>query len=205
MHAVVSALDVAVYGATPFIVLEMFGARLECALVSTGADSLLALVSSGRQVLKDAMRSAAATGRVRREAFETARGFLPTCRVVLCHVIAYAGMGAPPAGKPGDDVRAVQQYNWDVEVARVGPPSVGCWNPLCVKLSGDSEDAVVLQRCMGCGVAKYCSGPCQVEAWGALHSRTCATLKAASQQLPQVSRVSQPKTNIVCRSCTMYS
>ena len=61
------------------------------------------------------------------------------------------------------------------------PCPVGCNNPACENLSGESELSVATKKCTGCKVASYCSRACQVAHWKA-HKSTCRRLQ---QQQPQ--------------------
>ncbi|KXZ48523.1 hypothetical protein GPECTOR_27g694 [Gonium pectorale] len=49
-----------------------------------------------------------------------------------------------------------------------------CANPVCANLEGNSEAALRLQACGGCGAAHYCRRACQQEHWRAGHREACA-------------------------------
>jgi hypothetical protein len=54
------------------------------------------------------------------------------------------------------------------------PRLVGCCNPGCVELSGDSELGLSLPKaCRRCGQERYCSPACQWAAWNAGHKEAC--------------------------------
>ena len=56
------------------------------------------------------------------------------------------------------------------------PMSLGCSNPGCVGLAGQSEVAVSNKACTGCKVVYYCSRGCQVDHWK-VHRRLCKGLQ----------------------------
>ncbi len=64
-------------------------------------------------------------------------------------------------------------YNEGAALAVI-PSLVGCCNPGCVELSGDSELGLPLPKaCRRCGQERYCSAACQWAAWNAGHKEAC--------------------------------
>ncbi|KAG2482116.1 hypothetical protein HYH03_018940 [Edaphochlamys debaryana] len=50
----------------------------------------------------------------------------------------------------------------------------GCSNPACANLEGDSDAALPLRACAGCGgTASYCSRECQTAHWRSGHREAC--------------------------------
>ena len=64
---------------------------------------------------------------------------------------------------------------FDVLLAEV-PCPVGCNNPACCDMSGESELAASSKVCLGCKVAYYCSQKCQKGHWK-VHKPTCRRLQ----------------------------
>ena len=110
------------------------------------------------------------------------RSYLHACQQLLTSPSIVAAVAVQRSTQ--DNLPGCTEWvpNRDLEVTLEGPPSVGCWNPMCTNLSGVAEDALILQRCIGCGVAKYCSEACQEEAWGVLHSSACASMKTSGKE-----------------------
>ena len=60
------------------------------------------------------------------------------------------------------------------------PLPIGCNNPWCISLKGESEAAAV-KLCSQCKVVGYCSRACQVAHWKA-HKGVCANLQQLWQE-----------------------
>ena len=59
------------------------------------------------------------------------------------------------------------------------PCTIGCSNPACVDLRGDSEVKVSCKACTGCKVVYYCSRECQVAHWK-VHRGICKKLSGSN-------------------------
>ena len=59
------------------------------------------------------------------------------------------------------------------------PCTIGCSNPACVDLRGDSEVKVSCKACTGCKVVYYCSRECQVAHWK-VHKGICKKLSGSN-------------------------
>ncbi|GLC37288.1 hypothetical protein PLESTB_001139900 [Pleodorina starrii] len=57
-------------------------------------------------------------------------------------------------------------------------PLPACANPACTRLEGDSEAAVALRACGGCGAVSYCCKECQTAHWRAGHKVACAVRRS---------------------------
>ncbi|GLC37264.1 hypothetical protein PLESTB_001142300 [Pleodorina starrii] len=57
-------------------------------------------------------------------------------------------------------------------------PLPACANPACTRLEGDSEAAVALRACGGCGAVSYCCRECQTAHWRAGHKVACAVRRS---------------------------
>ena len=99
-----------------------------------------------------------------------------------------AGMMSCEVDLP-EDAQQLQQFLQDLldfeQVLLLEVPSpIGCNNPACVNLEGDSEAKNSLKMCSGCKVG-YCSRECQVAHWK-VHKEVCEKLQ---KQAPGASRV----------------
>ena len=56
------------------------------------------------------------------------------------------------------------------------PTPLGCSNPGCVRLEGESERKAAGKVCTGCKVAWYCGRECQVAHWK-VHKGVCKRLQ----------------------------
>ena len=70
----------------------------------------------------------------------------------------------------------------EVLLAEVHTP-LGCSNPWCVNLAGESETLIASKSCSRCKVAWYCSRDCQTAHWEA-HKRLCKQLRK-QQEVPR--------------------
>ena len=66
------------------------------------------------------------------------------------------------------------------------PCPLGCSNPGCVNLGGESELRAAGKVCAACKVVYYCSRRCQVEQWKAGHGKVCGRLGQQDKQEEQV-------------------
>ena len=64
--------------------------------------------------------------------------------------------------------------------------ALGCSNPGCVNLAGESEVREAGKVCAACKVVYYCSRRCQVEHWKAGHGKVCGRLGQQDKQQEQV-------------------
>ena len=60
------------------------------------------------------------------------------------------------------------------------PCPLGCSNPACVNLGGESEVRVAHKACAACKVVYYCSRRCQVDHWKAGHGKICGQMGPAA-------------------------
>ena len=83
---------------------------------------------------------------------------------------------------------------FDVLLAEVACP-LGCSNPGCVNLGGESEVREAHKACAACKVVYYCSRRCQVEHWKAGHGKICGRLgqQVQQHQVPAVPQEQQEK------------
>ena len=65
------------------------------------------------------------------------------------------------------------------------PCPLGCSNPGCVNLGGESEVREAGKVCAACKVVYYCSRRCQVEHWKAGHGMVCGRLGQQDKQVLQ--------------------
>ena len=61
------------------------------------------------------------------------------------------------------------------------PCTLGCSNPACVNVSGESEVSTSNKACTGCKVVYYCSRECQVAHWK-VHKTLCKQLQGQSEE-----------------------
>jgi len=61
------------------------------------------------------------------------------------------------------------------------PCTLGCSNPACVNVSGESEVSVSNKACLGCKVVYYCSRECQVVHWK-VHKSLCKQLQGQLEE-----------------------
>ena len=61
------------------------------------------------------------------------------------------------------------------------PCTLGCSNPACVNVSGESEVSTSNKACTGCKVVYYCSRECQVAHWK-VHRTLCKQLQGQSEE-----------------------
>ena len=66
----------------------------------------------------------------------------------------------------------------EVLLAEVACP-LGCSNPGCLNLGGESEVREAHKACAACKVVYYCSRRCQVDHWKAGHGKICGRMGAA--------------------------
>ncbi|KAG2489444.1 hypothetical protein HYH03_012080 [Edaphochlamys debaryana] len=69
------------------------------------------------------------------------------------------------------------------EVAAAEVLAVGCSNPQCLGVKGDTEASTPgLSRCGGCKTARYCNSKCQAAHWKAGHKEACGSARASGAE-----------------------
>ena len=116
---------------------------------------------------------------------------LPQCGLPAAVMQEIAGIGSRwpakvlalvelPAGE-AEQQQLLQELLGVFEVLQEEVPMpVGCGNPMCTDLGGDSELAYK-KTCMGCNVVHYCSRECQVAHWES-HKGLCKRVQEEQKE-----------------------